>query len=153
MQYIEPEDRYQLRMMSSLETSISPDNIVRILDILVERIYSGQPENFQKTKQGTIGRPRYHELTFLKLYLYGYLHGISSSRKLESESKRNIELMWLLGNLRPDHWVISNYRKENGKSIKHVTKEFRKFLKSSGYIEGKTVAIDGTKIKAYASKD
>ena len=153
MQYIKPDDRHQLRMMSSLDTSISPENLVRIIDILVERIYTSQPDSFQKIKREEIGRPRYHELTFLKLYLYGYLHGISSSRKLESESNRNIEVMWLLGNLRPDHWVISNYRKGNGKSIKHLTKEFRKFLKSSGYIEGKTVAIDGTKIKAYTSKD
>lgn len=153
MQYIQPEDRHQLSMISSLDTSISPENLVRIIDILIEKIYTGQPERFQKIKREEIGRPRYHELTFLKLYLYGYLHGISSSRKLESESNRNIEVMWLLGNLRPDHWVISNYRKENGKSIKHITKEFRKFLKSSGYIEGKTVAIDGTKIKAYTSKD
>jgi len=153
MHYIQPEDRHQLHMLNSLDSSISPANLVRIIDILADKIYTGQPERFQKIKQEEIGRPRYHELTFLKLYLYGYLHGISSSRKLESESKRNIEVMWLLGNLRPDHWVISNYRKENGKSIKHLTKEFRKFLKSSGYIEGKTVAIDGTKIKAYASKD
>ncbi len=153
MQYIQPEDRHQLSMISSLDTSISPENLVRIIDILIEKIYTGQPDSFQKIKREEIGRPRYHELTFLKLYLYGYLNGISSSRKLESEAKRNIEVMWLLGNLRPDHWVISNYRKRNGKSIKHLTKEFRKFLKSSGYIEGKTVAIDGTKIKAYTSKD
>ena len=72
MHYIEPEDRHQLRMLSSLDTSISPENLVRIIDILVEKIYSGQPENFQEIKQGEIGRPRYHELTFLKLYLYGY---------------------------------------------------------------------------------
>ncbi len=153
MIYIQPEDRNQLKMMSSLDLSISSDNPVRIIDVLVEKIYNSQKDKLNKEKRDNIGRPKYQEITFLKLYLYGYLHGISSSRKLESETQRNIEVMWLLGNLRPDHWVISNYRKENGESIKHLTKEFRKFLRATGYIEGKTLAIDGTKIKAYTSKD
>jgi transposase len=153
MRYIQPEDRNQLKMLSSLDLSISSDNPIRIIDILVEKIFLSQKEKFTKEKPDNIGRPKYHSITFLKLYLYGYLHGISSSRKLESETQRNIEVMWLLGNLRPDYWVISNYRKENGASIKHLTKEFRKFLRATDYIEGKAVAIDGTKIKANTSKD
>ncbi|NCS89366.1 MAG: IS1182 family transposase, partial [Ignavibacteria bacterium] len=131
----------------------APDNPIRIIDVLVDKIYNSQRDKFTKAKEENIGRPRYHDITFLKLYLYGYLNGISSSRKLESETKRNIEVKWLLGDLQPDHWVISNYRKENGDSIRHLTKSFRKFLRSTGYIDGKTVAIDGTKIKAYANKD
>lgn len=153
MNYIYPKDREQLKMLSSLDLSINPNNPVRIIDVLVEKIYLSQKEKFRESKENNIGRPKYHELTFLKLYLYGYLHGISSSRKLETETNRNIEVMWLLGDLRPDHWTISNYRKDNGESIKYLTKEFRKFLRATGYIEGKTVAIDGTKIKAYTSKD
>lgn len=153
MIYIQPQDRNQLNMMNSLDLSIAPDNPIRIIDVLVDKIYNSQRDKFTKAKEDNIGRPRYHDITFLKLYIYGYLHGISSSRKLESETKRNIEVKWLLGDLQPDHWVISNYRKENGYSIKQLTKSFRKFLRSTGYIEGKTVAIDGTKIKAYASKD
>lgn len=153
MIYIEPQDRNQLSIMSSLDLSISENNPIRIIDILVEKIYYGQKEKFRKEKDDNIGRPKYHNLTFLKLYLYGYLHGISSSRKLESETQRNIEVMWLLGNLQPDHWVISRYRKENGEMIKYLAKEFRNFLRVTGYIDGKTVAIDGTKIKAYTSKD
>jgi len=140
-------------MMNSLDLSIAPDNPIRIIDVLVDKIYNSQRDKFTKAKEENIGRPRYHDITFLKLYLYGYLNGISSSRKLESETKRNIEVKWLLGDLQPDHWVISNYRKENGDSIRHLTKSFRKFLRSTGYIDGKTVAIDGTKIKAYANKD
>jgi len=139
--------------MNSLDLSIAPDNPIRIIDVLVDKIYNSQRDKFTKAKEENIGRPRYHDITFLKLYLYGYLNGISSSRKLESETKRNIEVKWLLGDLQPDHWVISNYRKENGDSIRHLTKSFRKFLRSTGYIDGKTVAIDGTKIKAYANKD
>ncbi|NCP85555.1 MAG: IS1182 family transposase [Bacteroidetes bacterium] len=153
MIYIQPQDRNQLNMMNSLDLSIAPDNPIRIIDVLVDKIYNSQRDKFTKAKEENIGRPRYHDITFLKLYLYGYLNGISSSRKLESETKRNIEVKWLLGDLQPDHWVISNYRKENGDSIRHLTKSFRKFLRSTGYIDGKTVAIDGTKIKAYANKD
>ena len=153
MKYIMGKDRYQIELMSSLEMSITPENPVRLIDLLVDKIYQSNPTKFKEEREIEQGRPSYHELVFLKLYLYGYLHGISSSRKLEAETKRNIEVKWLLGDLQPDHWVISNYRKGNGKSIKHLTKEFRKFLKSSGYIEGKIVAIDGTKIKAYTSRD
>ena len=153
MIYIQPQDRNQLNMMNSLDLSIAPDNPIRIIDVLVDKIYNSQRDKFTKAKEENIGRPRYHDITFLKLYLCGYLNGISSSRKLESETKRNIEVKWLLGDLQPDHWVISNYRKENGDSIRHLTKSFRKFLRSTGYIDGKTVAIDGTKIKAYANKD
>jgi transposase len=149
MLYIEPTDRNQISLMNSLDDLVSPENPVRLIDILVEKIYNNQKE----PRESNVGRPRYHEVTFLKLYLYGYLHGISSSRKLESESQRNIEVMWLLGKLEPDHWVISNYRKENGAAIKQVTKEFRKFLHTSGYIKGKTVSIDGTKIKANTNRD
>jgi len=140
-------------MMNSLDLSIAPDNPIRIIDVLVDKIYNSQRDKFTKAKEENIGRPRYHDITFLKLYLYGYLNGISSSRKLESETKRNIEVMWLLGDLQRDYWIISKYRKENGDSIRHLTKSFRKFLRSTGYIDGKTVAIDGTKIKAYANKD
>jgi transposase len=80
-------------------TLVSPENPVRLIDILIKKIYKSQIEKFQKERKGNIGRPKYHEATFLKLYLYGYLNGISSSRELESETKRNIEVMWLLGDL------------------------------------------------------
>ena len=89
----------------------------------------------------------------LKLFLYGYLNKIASSRRLETETYRNIELMWLLGKLHPDHWTINEYRKNNNKQIRFVTFEFRKFLKSEGYIDGKNVATDGSKFKAYAAKE
>ena len=153
MIYIKGKDRHQIEMMSSLDSMISQENPIRILDLLVDKIYHDSKLSFKKERIGDQGRPSYHELIFLKLYLYGYLHGISSSRKLEAETKRNIEVKWLLGDLQPDHWVISKYRKENGDSIKSLTKEFRNFLRTSGYITGKTVAVDGTKIKAYTSKD
>ncbi|RMG40451.1 MAG: IS1182 family transposase, partial [Methanobacteriota archaeon] len=100
-----------------------------------------------------IGRKAYSPHTLLKLYLYGYLNGISSSRKLEKETHRNIEVIWLLGNLQPDHKTISDYRKDNSDQIKMVTRKFRQFLKEKGYIPGDTVAIDGTRVKANATRD
>ena len=153
MLYIEPSNRTQLSMMNCLEDLVSPENPVRLIDILIEKIVKSNQEHFGEERQSNVGRPKYRASTFLKLYLYGYLQGISSSRKLETETHRNIEVIWLLGKLQPDHWVISNYRKENGATIKLVTKEFRRFLQKSGYIKGKTIIIDGTKIKANTKRD
>lgn len=153
MNYVEPKDRNQLRLMTSIEDYVPLDNPVRIIDLLVEQIVKNNPGKFNIERDNNYGRPRYRAETFLKLYLYGYLNSIKSSRKLEVESYRNIELMWLLGELHPDHWVISNYRKEHGELIKLLNKEFRKFLYKNEYIGGKVVLIDGTKIKANTSKE
>ncbi len=89
----------------------------------------------------------------LKLFLYGYLNSIKTSRKLERECHRNIEVIWLIGNLKPDHKSIADYRKDNAAAIKYVTKKFRHFLRDKGYIQGKLIAIDGSKVKANTNKD
>jgi transposase len=151
--YIEPADRSQYQLMSSLDDSISANNPVRIIDKLIDEIVSANKGIFEKEKPTEAGRPAYRDLTFLKLYLYGYFNGISSSRKLEAETHRNIEVIWLLGKLSPDHWTISNYRKENGDKIKLVTRKIREYLRDNGYIKMKTVAIDGSKVKAYTNRD
>jgi len=153
MSYINPSNRDQYKFPLCMEETISNDNPVRIIDVIVDEIVNSNKEIFYSEKRTEAGRPEYHPYTLLKLYLYGYFNGISSSRKLEKETKRNIEVMWLLGNLSPDHWTISNFRKEKTDQIKTATKLFRRFLKDNNYIEGKTVAIDGTKIKANASRD
>ncbi|MDR3665496.1 MAG: IS1182 family transposase [Ignavibacteriaceae bacterium] len=153
MKYIQPSDRQQYHLMSSLDDMVSQEHPVRIIDKIVESIVAGAKDRFEKPRERETGRPRYQETTLIKLYLYGYFNGISSSRKLEAETYRNKEVIWLLGNLTPDHWTISNYRKENGDNIKYVTKKFREFLKDNGYIKLKTVAIDGSKVKAYTNKD
>jgi len=153
MNYLQPVNRNQLTLMNSLDDLISENNNVRIIDLVVEKIVLSNPEKFIRQRETEVGRPAYSPQTLLKLYLYGYLNGISSSRKLETETYRNIEIMWLLGKLKPDHWTISNYRKEQGDEIKLVTREFRRFLKEKGYIKGETVAIDGTKVKANANRD
>jgi len=153
LKYIEPADRHQYQLMNSLDDLVSQDHPVRIIDKIIESIISGNKERFEKERETEAGRPKYHESMLLKLYLYGYFNGISSSRKLEVETHRNKEVIWLLGGLTPDHWTISNYRKENAEEIKFITKKFREFLKDDGYIKLKTVAIDGSKVKAYTSRD
>lgn len=103
--------------------------------------------------QSNTGRKSFSPSTMLKLFLYVYLNKIPSSRLLESETYRNIELMWLIGDLHPDHWTICEYRRENKEHIRSITIGFRKFLKAEGYINGKVVAADDSKFKAYAAKE
>lgn len=153
MNYKEPLDRNQYQLMSCLDDLVSPNHPVRIIDKVIDSIVSSNKERFEKERQTEVGRPKYHDSVKLKLFLYGYFNGISSSRKLEAETHRNKEVIWLLGGLTPDHWTISNYRKEQADDIKFVTKKFREFLKDNGYIKLKTVAIDGSKVKAYTNRD
>ena len=153
MNYIQPADRNQYQMINCLEDLVRADHPVRVIDKIVESIILNNRKIFEKEKKTEAGRPAYDDSTMQKLYLYGYFNGISSSRKLETETYRNIEVIWLLGSLRPDHWTISNYRKENGEKIKSLTKLFRKFLRDNEYIKIKTVTIDGSKVKAYTNRE
>jgi transposase len=106
---------------------------------------------FAKAVDIKAGRPEYPKQSLLNLYIYGYMNRVKSSRKLERECKLNIEVMWLMGKLQPDHWTISKFRKDNTEEIKSTIKSFNRFLIESHYIEGKTIVIDGTKLKANAS--
>lgn len=153
MQYIKPADRHQYQMMCTLDDLVRENHPVRLIDKIIEEIVKGNQERFERKSKNESGRPGYLDSTHLKLYLYGYFNGISSSRKLEIETHRNKEVIWLLGGLTPDHWTISNYRKENGEDIKFVTKKFREFLKDNGYIKLKTIAIDGSKVKANTNRE
>lgn len=136
-------------MFSSLDEQVDQDSLVRIIDKIVDKLIEGSAE--REVKQTEVGRPEYPRSALLKLYLYGYMNRIKSSRRLERECKLNIEVMWLMGKLSPDHWTISFFRKENQELIRQVIKSFNKFLLESGYLEGKTIVIDGTKLKANAS--
>lgn len=153
MQYIEGQDRYQYQLPSSLDETVESDHAVRVIDTVINSIVINNKERFVRERESEAGRPRYQDAVMLKLYLYGYLNGISSSRKLEVETHRNKEVIWLLEGLSPDHWTISNYRKERSEDIKFVTKKFREFLRDKGYIKLKTVAIDGSKVKAYTNRE
>jgi len=153
MHYVEPCDRNQLSLANNMNDWVSPDNVVRLIDVLVDQVVKAQPGCFANRGLQELGRKAYRPETLMKLYLYGYLNGICSSRKLERECYRNVETMWLLGLLRPDHKTISDYRKDNPEAIRQICLSFRGFLKEQGFIGGHTVAYDGTKLKANASRE
>ena len=153
MHYKEPKNRYQLMMSICLDDFIPPNNPVRIIDAFIENIVDNNPEKFRYKGQNNIGQKAYSPKTFLKLYMYGYSNSITSSRKLEIEAQRNIEVKWLLGDLQPDFKTIADYRKDNREQVKLVAREIRKFLKDQEMIDGELVAIDGTKVKANANRN
>lgn len=147
-------NRYQLILENQLEDWVSQDNPVRFISALVLKFYKERPSFFDNNKGNKkTGRKSYHPASMLMLFLYGYLYRINSSRRLEQETYRNMEVIWLLGNEQPDHKTISDFRKDNSKLISSIAKEFRLFLKSEGFIDGSLQAFDGTKIKAYTNKD
>ena len=150
MQHIQGISRYQMRI-SSLEDAISPDNQVRFIDAFVSFVDLSKLGFEVKTLKKE-GRPSYYNKLFLKTYLYGYLNGIRSSRKLEKECFRNIEMQWLLEDIRPNYHSISDFRKDNPLALKNLFKLFVSFLKDADLIAGKTIAIDGTKSRAHNSK-
>lgn len=148
--YIPSEDRNEIQI-TSLDSMINMDNPVRLIDYLINKIIANNPDKFLIKGQSQTGRRAYSPLTMIKLFVYGYLHRIPSSRRLERECNTNIELQWLLGNLRPDYKTIADFRKDNAEAFQLVKIEFRKMLVEMGMINSSLVAIDGTKIKANAS--
>ncbi|WP_240723512.1 IS1182 family transposase [Flavobacterium sp. GT3P67] len=150
MQHITGISRHQMRF-SSLEDTISPDNQVRFIDAFVELIDISKLDFAIKTIK-TEGRPSFNSKVFLKIYLYGYLNGIRSGRDLEKECLRNMEMQWLLEDIRPNYHSISDFRKDNPIGLKKLFKLFVSFLKDADLIGGETIAIDGTKSRAHNSK-
>ena len=147
-------NRNQIFLDNCLDNWVSPDNLVRFISALVLKVYNEQPQLFTSEKGNkATGRPAYHPATMLMLFLYGYLNRISSSRRLELETYRNLEVIWLMSNVRPDHKTIADFRKDNAELVSSIAKQFRLFLKAEGYISGETQAFDGTKVKALAKKD
>ncbi|TCN59622.1 transposase [Flavobacterium circumlabens] len=129
---------------SSLEDTISADNPIRFIDAFAEAV-ALESLGFTVQTLKTEGRPSYNTKVFLKIYLYGYLNGLRSSRKLEKECVRNIELQWLLCAIAPNYHSISDFRKDNPTGLKKLFKLFVSFLKDAELIAGETIAIDGTK--------
>ena len=150
MAYLEDSDRFQIRM-GSLEEAIGKENPVRFVDAFVAHLDLSKT-GFAISDIKIEGRPAYNPKVFLKLYFYGYLNGLRSSRKLEKESIRNIEVQWLLSRLQPNYHSISDFRKTNPKALRATFKLFVLFLKDAELVSGDTVAIDGTKIRAHNSK-
>ncbi len=149
--YIQGQNRAQTYLFPvTLDDAVDAENEVRLIDLFVDGLDLGE---FGFTVQHTEnGRPAYHPADLLKLYIYGYLNRVRSSRCLEKESKRNIEVIWLLKNLSPDHNTISNFRRDNPKAIKMVFKETVKIAKYFDLIGGTLIAGDSTKLRAQNSK-
>jgi transposase len=152
MPYISGVDRYQPTMLPEVvDDYIAEDNPVRVIDAYVDQV-DMVAHNFSFSICPKLGRPPYDPRTMLKLYLYGYLNRIRSSRRLEDEAKRNLELIWLLEKLAPDFKTIADFRKNNKKALKELFKDFSRLCKDWGLYGKETVAIDGTKFKASNSK-
>jgi len=152
MHYKDRLDRHQI-MMLSYDSMIAGDNPVRLLDAMCRKFLEDNPQLCSLKGQKNEGRKAYPPSVLLNLLVYGYFNGISTSRKLEKETHRNIEVIWLTEGLRPDHWTICEFRRENGKAVKAFLKTFRRFLKDQSYISGDKIVFDGSKIKAYASRE
>jgi transposase len=156
MHYLEPVDRNQFTFMNRLDDLVDADNEVRLIDLLIDKILEDNMDEILpllKKGHSRKGRKAYGHPTLLKIFLYGYLNSINTSRCLMKECKRNIEMIWLTGSLKPDFKTIADFRKDNGQLIEFINKKFRDFLKSTNYISGQTIAIDGSKIKAYTKRD
>jgi transposase len=150
MKFIQPQNRSQVTF-TSLEDTVAPDNAVRLIDAFVEHLDLSQLK-FNVSTLNNEGRPSFESKVFLKLYFYGYLNGIRSSRRLEKECSRNTELQWLLGQLKPNYHSIADFRKDNPRALRNTFKLFVLFLKDASLVSGQVVAIDGTKIRAHNSK-
>jgi transposase len=151
--FVTGADRYQGTMFPErLEELVTEDNPVRVIDIFVDQLDLGQL-GFGGVNSKLTGRPAYHPAMLLKLYVYGYLNRVQSSRRLERECQRNIEVMWLTGRLAPDFKTIADFRKDNGPAIRKVCREFVVLCGRAGLLAATTVAIDGSKFKAVNSRD
>ena len=150
MNFIAGNDRHQLQF-NTLDDRIAANNPVRFMDAFVDHIDLNKLRFAAKILKSE-GRPAYTNQLMLKIYIYGYFNGIRSSRRLEAECCRNVELQWLTANLQPNYHSIADFRKINPSALKAVFKLFVLFLKNAGLVGCKTVASDGTKIRAHNSK-
>jgi transposase len=146
MNYQQGIPREQMSMMS-LESEISADNAVRVIDLFVDQLDLNKL-GFNKISYKPEGRPPYQAADMLKLYYYGYLNRIRSSRKLEAECRRNIEVWWLLRELKPGYHTIADFRKDNADALKNAFKIFVSFLKGQDLFSKELIAVDGTKLRA-----
>ena len=151
--FIEGVDRGQLWLLpESLDQWVEKSNPVRVIDAFVEQLDLDELD-FKLAVPADLGRPGYNPTLHLKLYIYGYLNRIQSSLRLERECQRNLEVMWLLGRLAPDHKTIADFRKDNGAAIKKVCARFVEHCRQMGLLAKVSVAIDGSKFKAVNNRD
>lgn len=150
--FIEGDDRHQVTLFPEcLDDYVGEESPVRVIDVFVDDLdLSGL--GFKTVAEAT-GRPGYHPATLLKLFIYGYLNRVQSSRRLECEAQRNVELMWLTGRLAPDFKTIADFRKDNGEAIRLVCREFVMLCRKLELFSGAFVAIDGSRFKASNNRD
>ncbi len=150
--FVEGLDRGQATLFPEcLDDWIDEDNPVRVIDAFVDAL--DLAEFGFEVEPAETGRPAYHPAALLKLYIYGYLNRVQSSRRLEREAGRNVETMWLLGRLAPDHKTVADFRKDNGRAIRKVCARFVELCREMGLLAKASVAIDGSKFKAVNNRD
>ena len=146
-------DRGQSTLLPEcLDDWVDESNPVRVIDAFVDALDLGEL-GFSGVEPAVTGRPSYHPSVLLKLYIYGYLNRLQSSRRLEREAGRNLEVMWLLGRLVPDDKVIADFRKDNGPAIRKVCARFVELCRKIGLLTSARVVIDGSKFKAVNNRD
>lgn len=150
--FIEGENRYQSTLFPErIDDYVDEDSAARVIDVFIDRLdLSGL--GF-KTEPADTGRPGYSPVTLLKIFVYGYMNKVHSSRRLEAEARRNVELMWLTGRLAPDFKTIADFRKDNGEAIRLVCREFVMLCRKLNLFANAFVAIDGAKFKAVNTRD
>lgn len=151
--FVEGQDRYQVTLLPEcLDDYITADNTVRVVDAFIGELDMAAL-GFEGATPAATGRPSYHPSVMLKVYLYGYLNRIASSRRLERECQRNVELMWLTGRLAPDFKTIADFRRTNSAGIRNVCRRFVVLCRDLKLFSQALVAIDGSKFKAVNSRD
>jgi transposase len=151
--FIEGEDRNQATLLPEyLDDYIAEDNPVRAVDAFVEEL-DLKGLGFEGADPAITGRPSYHPAVLLKIYIYGYLNRSPSSRRLEREAQRNVELMWLTGRLAPDFKTIADFRRDSGEAIRKVCREFVELSRQLGLFGDAVIAIDGSKFNAVNNRD
>src|SRR6201987_2862732 len=151
--FVEGIDRGQSTLFPEcVENWISEDNLVRVIDGCVDALDLAEMA-FEGVDPAATGRPAYHPAVLLKLYVYGYLNRVQSSRRLEREAGRNVEAMWLLGRLGPDHKTIADFRKDNCSALGKGCARFVELCREMGLLTRASVAIDGSKFKAVNNRD
>jgi transposase len=151
--FIEGKDRRQtLLLPECLDDYVTQDNPVRVIDAFIDE-RDLQALGFTRAQPAATGRPAYHPAILLKIYLYGYLHRVPSSRRLEREAGRNLELIWLTGQLAPDFKTIADFRRDNAAAIRATCRQFVVLCRDLGLLAGREVAVDGSKFKAVNNPD
>ena len=153
MAHITGKDRSQLLLLpDAVDDYVGPDNPVRFIDAFVDSL-DLETAGFMRVRPNDMGRPGYDPADLLKLYIYGYLNRVRSSRRLEAETHRNLEVIWLLRRLTPDFKTIADFRRDNRKAFRQVFREFVRLCRDLDLYGRELIAVDGTRIKAVNHRD